>query len=79
MAIILKYIDPSDTIRSVPASPNDSAFCLLLGHCAVRAGISGRTNMVGPDAQRGTALGLNADQYAAEMRAQLAEPVVGAA
>jgi 6-phosphofructokinase 1 len=46
MEISLKYIDPSYTIRSVPASPHDSAFCLLLGHCAVHAGMSGRTNMV---------------------------------
>jgi 6-phosphofructokinase 1 len=46
MAISLKYIDPSYSIRSVPASPHDSAFCLLLGHCAVHAGMSGRTNMV---------------------------------
>ena len=44
--ISLKYIDPSYTIRSMPASPHDSAFCLLLGHCAVHAGMSGRTNMV---------------------------------
>lgn len=44
--ITLKYIDPSYTIRSVPANPHDSAFCLLLGQCAVHAGMSGRTNMV---------------------------------
>jgi 6-phosphofructokinase 1 len=44
--INLKYIDPSYTIRSVPANPHDSAFCLLLGHSAVHAGMSGRTNMV---------------------------------
>ena len=44
--VSLKYIDPSYAIRSVPASPHDSAFCLLLGHCAVHAGMSGRTNMV---------------------------------
>ena len=42
----LKYIDPSYTIRSTPANPNDSAFCLLLGHNAVHAGMAGRTNMV---------------------------------
>ncbi len=42
----LKYIDPSYTIRSVPANPHDSAFCLLLGHSAVHAGMSGRTNRV---------------------------------
>jgi 6-phosphofructokinase 1 len=42
----LKYIDPSYTIRSVPANTFDSAFSLLLGHNAVHAGMSGRTNMV---------------------------------
>ncbi len=42
----LKYIDPSYTIRSVPADANDSAFCLLLGQNAVHAGIAGRTDMV---------------------------------
>jgi 6-phosphofructokinase 1 len=45
-AISLKYIDPSYTIRSVPATAHDSAFCLLLGQSAVHAGLSGRTNMV---------------------------------
>jgi len=38
--------DPSYTIRSVPANPHDSALCLLLGHSAVHAGMSGRTNIV---------------------------------
>ncbi|OPY81177.1 MAG: Pyrophosphate--fructose 6-phosphate 1-phosphotransferase [Syntrophorhabdus sp. PtaU1.Bin153] len=42
----LKYIDPSYTIRSVPTNPHDSALCLLFGHNAVHAGMSGRTNMV---------------------------------
>ncbi len=42
----LKYIDPSYTIRSVPAGAHDAAFCLLLGHAAVHAGMSGRTDMV---------------------------------
>ncbi len=42
----LKYIDPSYTIRSVPADANDSAFCLLLGQNAVHAGMAGRTNTV---------------------------------
>lgn len=45
-SINLKYIDPSYTIRSVPATPHDSSFCLLLGHNAVHAGMTGRTNMV---------------------------------
>ena len=46
MELNLKYIDPSYSIRSVPATPHDSAFCLLLGHNAVYAGMSGRTDMV---------------------------------
>jgi 6-phosphofructokinase 1 len=46
MPINLKYIDPSYTIRSLPADPNDSVFCLLMGHSAVHAGMAGRTNMV---------------------------------
>ena len=46
IGMTLKYIDPSYTIRSVPADPHDSAFCLLLGHNAVHAAMAGRTNMV---------------------------------
>jgi 6-phosphofructokinase 1 len=42
----LKYIDPSYAIRSVPATAHDSAFCLLLGHNAVHAGMTGRTDML---------------------------------
>ncbi len=42
----LKYIDPSYTIRSLPANPRDSAFCLVLGQSAVHAGMAGRTEMV---------------------------------
>jgi 6-phosphofructokinase 1 len=44
--VTLKYIDPSYTIRSMPANPKDSAFCLLLGHNAVHAAMTGRTNML---------------------------------
>jgi 6-phosphofructokinase 1 len=44
--INLKYIDPSYVIRSQPANVHDSAFCLLLGHNAVHAGMTGRTNML---------------------------------
>jgi len=46
MESTLKYIDPSYTIRGVPANAYDSAFCLLLGQNAVHAGMTGRTNMV---------------------------------
>jgi 6-phosphofructokinase 1 len=42
----LKYIDPSYTIRSLPADAWDSAFCLLLGQYAVHAGMAGRTDMI---------------------------------
>jgi 6-phosphofructokinase 1 len=30
----------------MPANARDSAFCVLLGHNAVHAGMAGRTNMV---------------------------------
>ncbi|MCD4716181.1 MAG: ATP-dependent 6-phosphofructokinase, partial [Desulfobacterales bacterium] len=46
MESTLKYIDPSYMIRSMPANPHDSVFCLLLGQNAVHAGMTGRTNMV---------------------------------
>ncbi len=46
LQVNLKYIDPSYIIRSVPANTFDSAFSLLLGHNAVHAGMSGRTNLV---------------------------------
>jgi 6-phosphofructokinase 1 len=46
MEVNLKYIDPSYMIRSLPANPHDSVFCLLLGQNAVHAGMSGRTDMV---------------------------------
>jgi 6-phosphofructokinase 1 len=42
----LKYIDPSYLIRSVPANPFDSVYCLRLAHNAVHAAMSGRTEMV---------------------------------
>ncbi|MGD8865970.1 MAG: ATP-dependent 6-phosphofructokinase [Gemmatimonadales bacterium] len=42
----VKYIDPSYTIRSLPANSMDSAFCLALGQHAVHAGLAGRTDMM---------------------------------
>lgn len=42
----LKYIDPSYTIRAVPASPEDRVFCLNLARHAVHAGMAGKTGMV---------------------------------
>ncbi len=46
--INLKYIDPSYTIRSVPATSDDSVFCGFLGQNAVHVGMAGKTDaMVG--------------------------------
>lgn len=42
----LKYIDPSYAIRSVPANPWDSAYCVRLAHNAVHAAMAGRTDTV---------------------------------
>jgi 6-phosphofructokinase 1 len=42
----LKYIDPSYAIRSVPANPHDSVYCVRLAHNAVHAAMSGRTETV---------------------------------
>jgi 6-phosphofructokinase 1 len=44
--IILKYIDPSYMIRSVPANASDSIFCAQLGQAAVHAAIAGKTDMI---------------------------------
>jgi 6-phosphofructokinase 1 len=42
----LKYIDLSYAIRSVPANPYDSVYCIRLAHAAVHAAMAGRTGMV---------------------------------
>jgi 6-phosphofructokinase 1 len=42
----LKYIDPSYAIRSVPANPHDSVYCVRLAHNAVHAAMSGRTELL---------------------------------
>lgn len=44
--VSLKYMNPSNMIRSRPAGAYDSVFCLKLGHNAVHAAMAGRTNMV---------------------------------
>ena len=46
IAINLKYIDPSYLIRSVPANSNDRIYTGFLGHHAVHAGLSGKTDML---------------------------------
>ncbi|MGM0382573.1 MAG: ATP-dependent 6-phosphofructokinase, partial [Thermodesulfobacteriota bacterium] len=42
----VKYLDPSYSIRSAPATPDDSVFCFQLAANAVHAAMSGRTGMV---------------------------------
>lgn len=44
--IALKYIDPSYTIRSVPANASDRVFCCFLGRDAVHAGMAGKTRLL---------------------------------
>jgi 6-phosphofructokinase 1 len=46
MPINLKYIDPSYTIRSLPANANDRVFCNFLGRDAVHAGMAGKTKLL---------------------------------
>lgn len=42
----VKYIDPSYTIRSLPANANDRVFCSFLGRDAVHAGMAGKTKLL---------------------------------
>ncbi|MDX9723623.1 MAG: ATP-dependent 6-phosphofructokinase [Myxococcota bacterium] len=42
----VRYIDPSYTIRSAPANPNDSVYCARLGANAVHAAMAGKTEML---------------------------------
>jgi 6-phosphofructokinase 1 len=42
----IKYIDPSYTIRSVPANANDRIFCGFLGQHAAHAGMAGKTGLL---------------------------------
>ena len=46
LEVNLKYIDPSYTIRSVPATASDSIYCGALGQYAVHAGMAGKTGML---------------------------------
>ncbi len=43
---VVRYIDPSYTIRSLPTNSFDAQLCLALGQHAVHAGMAGRTDMV---------------------------------
>lgn len=42
----IKYIDPSYIIRSAPANPSDSKFCIQLAQHAVHAAMAGKTDAV---------------------------------
>ncbi len=42
----MKYIDPSYIIRSVPASPDDAVFCIMLAQNAVHGAMAGKTGML---------------------------------
>ena len=46
MEMTLKYMDPSYTIRSVPASTQDNVYCSRLAQHAVHAAMAGKTAMV---------------------------------
>ncbi len=42
----IKYIDPSYIIRSVPANPSDSVYCMQLAQNAVHAAMAGKSGLV---------------------------------
>ncbi len=44
--VLIRYIDPSYVIRSLPANALDAEYCLRLSQQAVHAAMSGRTDMV---------------------------------
>lgn len=44
--INLKYIDPSYVIRSMPASPDDAVFCIMLAQNAVHGAMAGKSGIV---------------------------------
>jgi 6-phosphofructokinase 1 len=44
--VVLKYIDPSYILRSVPANATDSVYCLRLAQHAVHGAMAGMTRMV---------------------------------
>jgi 6-phosphofructokinase 1 len=46
MEINIRYFDPSYTIRSAPADPSDSLYCVRLGTDAAHAAMAGKTKML---------------------------------
>ncbi|MGL4368619.1 MAG: ATP-dependent 6-phosphofructokinase [Spirochaetota bacterium] len=45
-SMTVKYIDPSYLIRSVPASPEDAVYCLMLAQNAVHGAMAGKSGFV---------------------------------
>jgi len=43
--VVIKYIDPSYIIRSVPANPSDAVYCGYLAQNSAHAGMAGKTGM----------------------------------
>ncbi|MCS7149595.1 MAG: ATP-dependent 6-phosphofructokinase [Caldimicrobium sp.] len=46
LEVIIRYIDPSYIIRSVPANVEDRMYCGFLGQYAVHAGMAGKTGLM---------------------------------
>ncbi len=46
LEIVIRYIDPSYIIRSVPANVEDRIYCGFLGQYAVHAGMAGKTGLM---------------------------------
>lgn len=46
MSAVLRYIDPSYLIRSVPANAADNFYCSQLAQHAVHAAMAGKTGML---------------------------------
>lgn len=44
--VIIKYLDPSYSVRSAPASSTDRIYCTQLAHAAVHAAMAGKTGMM---------------------------------
>lgn len=45
-AVTIKYLDPSYSVRSAPASSTDRIYCTRLAHAAVHAAMAGKTGMM---------------------------------
>ncbi len=46
LEVVIRYIDPSYIIRSVPANAQDRIYCGFLGQYAVHAGMAGKTGLM---------------------------------